>query len=75
MRGMIMSMISRSGQAVSSRRERLVAVPGRDDVVAVRAQLVGEEDEEVRVVVDDQDARRVPPPKPSCRCAVSMARG
>ena len=38
--------------------QRLLAVARRLDLVAVRAQLVREDHEQVRVVVDDQDARR-----------------
>ena len=57
-RGIIMSMIRRSGQPDFEPPERLVAVARGLDLEPVRAELVGEEDEEVRVVVDDQDPRR-----------------
>ena len=41
--------------------EGLVAVAGGLDLVAVRAELVREDDEQVRVVVDDEDPRRRSP--------------
>ena len=65
--------LARQGQAVHPRHhhvddeqvrpgraqppERLVAVARGRDLVAVGAQLVGEQDEQVRVVVDDEDPR------------------
>ena len=52
-------MIRRSGHDGAQPAEGLVAVAGGRDLVAVGAQLVGEEDEQVRVVVDDQDPGRV----------------
>ena len=63
--------LAREGQAVHARHhhvddqqvgptgtqptERLVPVARGRDLVAVRAQLVGEQDEQVRVVIDDED--------------------
>src|SRR5687768_16861118 len=63
--------LAREGQAVHPRHhrvdddqvrptapqpsERLVPVPGGGDLVTVRAQLVGQQDEQVRVVIDDED--------------------
>ena len=44
--------------------QRLLAVARGLDLEAVVAQLVGQQDEQVRVVVDDEDARpRRPPPR------------
>ena len=57
-RGISMSMIRRSGHAWSEPAQGLLAVAGGLDLVAVGAELLREEDEQVRVVVDDQDPRR-----------------
>jgi hypothetical protein len=46
------------GPAAPKPAERLVAVPSGLDVEAVAPQLIGEEDEEARIVVDDQDSGR-----------------
>ena len=58
MRGIIMSMMSRSGQPRLQPAQRLVAVAGGRDVVAVVAELVGEDDEQVRIVVDEEEPGR-----------------
>ena len=50
------------GPAGLEAAEGLGAVARGDDRVAVVAQLVGEEHEEARVVVDDEDAREDPRP-------------
>ena len=57
-RGISMSMIRRSGQAWRQPAQRLVAVARGLDLVAVHAELIGEDDEQVGVVVNDQDPRR-----------------
>ena len=46
------------GPAGPEPAQGLVAVAGGLDLVAVGAELVGEQDEQVRVVVDDEDPRR-----------------
>ena len=51
-------MIRRSGQPVEP-PQRLVAVARGLDLEAVGAQLVGQQDEQVRIVVDDEDAGRM----------------
>ena len=51
-------MIRRSGQPLCEPAEGLVAVAGRLDLEAVGAELIGEQDEQVRVVVDDEDPGR-----------------
>ena len=58
-------MIRRSGQPSVEAAQRLVAVARGLDLVAVGAQLVGQQDEQVRVVVDDED--------PGAACATGPA--
>ena len=48
-------MISRSGQAAVEASERLLAVARGRDVEAVEPELLGERDEEITIVVNEQD--------------------
>ena len=67
MRDIIMSMMEQVGPAGLEAAERLLAVARGLDLEAVVAELVREQHEQVRIVVDEEDARRRPSAAPAAQ--------